>query len=352
MLKNLTNSHLDRQNILNNPFAVEAILEQTKLKSIVFDDQIWFTTEQVANYFEVTTRTIQNYLENYEQELRQNGYKIFTGKELEIAKSVFGNETDFTTKTTVLGMFNFRSFLNLGMLLTNSEKAKQLRSLVLDIVIGVMNQKYGQNRKFINQNDALYPFAISQYQNYHQKLNDSLRDCVEMGNTKYIYFNDKIYKFLFLEKYKEYKILLDLKSKEKPINTHYSEVITTISTFETAFAEEIREKSQGLNRKINKTEAETIFDKLIRKQLWQPLLHFSREIIASRDLGFRNILHPNLGDQIKPISAEEYQRFISQASLQNPLTEAENQQITENQTQDLFEQIEQDKNIYKRLKNK
>ena len=86
--------------------------------------------------------------------------------------------------------------------------------------------------------------------------------------------------------------------------------------------------------------------------MWQPLLHFSREIIASRDLGFRNILHPNLGDQIKPISAEEYQRFISQASLQNPLTEAENQQITENQTQDLFEQIEQDKNIYKRLKNK
>ena len=39
------------------------------------------------------------------------------------------------SKAPQLGVFNFRAFLNLGMLLTESEKAKALRSVVLDIVI-------------------------------------------------------------------------------------------------------------------------------------------------------------------------------------------------------------------------
>ena len=71
-----------------------------------------------------------------------------------------------------------------------------------------------------------------------------------MGNNKYPYFNDRIYQFLFLEKYKEYKSLLELKSTEKPISTHYSEVITTISTFEIDFAQEIREKSIKKNQNL------------------------------------------------------------------------------------------------------
>lgn len=44
--------------------------------------------------------------------------------------------------------------------------------------------------------------------------------------------------------------------------------------------------------------------------MWQPLLNFAREIIASRDLWFRNILHPNLVDNIRELSTEEYQKFI------------------------------------------
>ena len=42
-----------------------------------------------------------------------------------------------------LSIFDFRSFLNIGMLLTTSEKAKQVRSLMLDIVIAIINEKTG-----------------------------------------------------------------------------------------------------------------------------------------------------------------------------------------------------------------
>ena len=45
-----------------------------------------------------------------------------------------------------LGIFNFRALLNIGMLLTESEKAKVLRSKILDIVIDNLNQIQGKDR--------------------------------------------------------------------------------------------------------------------------------------------------------------------------------------------------------------
>ena len=60
-----------------------------------------------------------------------NGYRVLQGETLKEFKSALGKEIDFPTKTTVLGVFDFRSFLNLGMLLTTSEKAKEVRSHIL-----------------------------------------------------------------------------------------------------------------------------------------------------------------------------------------------------------------------------
>ena len=54
------------------------------------------------------------------------------------------------TKAPQLGVFNFKSFLNLGMLLSESENAKKLRSLLLDVMIDVLNQKIGGSTKYIN----------------------------------------------------------------------------------------------------------------------------------------------------------------------------------------------------------
>ena len=59
----------------------------------------------------------------------------------------FGHEKDIATKTTQIGQFDFRSFLNIGMLLTTSEKAKQVRSLMLDIVISVNNEDNSESIK-------------------------------------------------------------------------------------------------------------------------------------------------------------------------------------------------------------
>ncbi len=104
MAKDLTVSSIDRQNILNNPFALEEIGKATHIKCAIFENKAILLTEQVAAFFEVTPRTIENYLAKYEDELSKNGYEILRGKRLNslklVLKDQFGTEADFVTKTT------------------------------------------------------------------------------------------------------------------------------------------------------------------------------------------------------------------------------------------------------------
>ena len=127
MSKDLTNSAVDRQNILNNPYALAEIEKAAGIRDIPFEGKTVVLKEQVAAFLEVTVRTVDNYLEKYGQELRQNGYELLRGKRLQECKlaiqTMFGHEADFVTKTTVLGVFGFRAFLNLAMLMAESERA-------------------------------------------------------------------------------------------------------------------------------------------------------------------------------------------------------------------------------------
>ena len=59
MKKDLTSSQIDRKNILNNSFAVEEIQKQYKLKGIDYKGTIYFTTQQIADFFKVDIRTIR-----------------------------------------------------------------------------------------------------------------------------------------------------------------------------------------------------------------------------------------------------------------------------------------------------
>lgn len=147
MVKDLTVSAIDRQNILNNPYALEEIQKATHIEYFVFENKAVLLKEQIASFFEVTPRTIDNYIAKFEVELSKNGYEVLRGKRLKIFKLALteksGNETDFVTKTTALGVFDFRAFLNLGMLMAESERAGLLRKAILDIVIDTLNRKTG-----------------------------------------------------------------------------------------------------------------------------------------------------------------------------------------------------------------
>ena len=155
-MKDLTISNIERQNVLNNRFAVSKVQEHLDIEGMLFEEEYRFTKKMVADFYEVEERTIERYLEKHSDELSANGYILCKGKHLKELKLQFAPVINVGSKTTQLGLFNFRSFLDMGMLLTESEKAKKVRSLILDFVITTINEKTGGGTKYINRRDVHY----------------------------------------------------------------------------------------------------------------------------------------------------------------------------------------------------
>jgi hypothetical protein len=191
-MTDLTNSTIQWQNILNNKYALQRIQEYVGIEGMLFEGEYRFTKEMLMSFFNIDISTVNRYLALYEDELKHNGYILSRGKQLKEFKLQFGHLMNKTTKTTSLGLFNFRSFLNLAMLLKESETAQLLRSKMLDIVIDTINQRTGGGTKFINRRDANYLPAAIQESKYRKDFTTALSSFVKMGNYKYAYFTDRI----------------------------------------------------------------------------------------------------------------------------------------------------------------
>lgn len=124
------------------------VLEQ--VKDILTIDKIDLITIQMcANYFEVDKNVLEVLISRNREELEENGLKVYKRKEfrelvsnlhdvsLEISKykdslKLMDMTLDITNRGITL--LNKRTLLNIGMLLRDSEIAKELRRRLLDIV--------------------------------------------------------------------------------------------------------------------------------------------------------------------------------------------------------------------------
>jgi hypothetical protein len=338
MGKDLTNSAVDRQNILNNPYALAEIEKAAGIQGIPFEGKTVVLKEQVAAFFEVTPRTIDNYIEKCGEELRQNGYEVLRGNRLKILKlSLEGtsdHERSFVTKTTALGVFDFRSFLNLAMLVSESERAKLLRQAILDIVIDTINSRTGGGTKYINQRDEEFLHSAFVEENYRKQFTDALRDCVAMGNFKYAIYTDKIYMSIFREKAQEYRKILRLEQKDCVRSTFYSEVLDLIAAYECGFGDMLQQETKTKEHKLSFREVDALFKCFEMQAHWKPLIEKARMKMASRDLAFRDALHRQLKDYVAPVQREDYERFLGEKS------------------KELSERLEEAKDVMKRLKER
>ena len=315
-MNDLTVSNIERQNVLNNQYAVARIQDNLGVTGMFFDEEYLFTKKMVADFYEVDVSTIDRYLLQYPDELKQNGYFLCKGKKLKEFKLQFAHVINEASKTTQLGLFNFRAFLNLGMLLTESEKAKQVRSLILDIVIATLNERAGGGTKYINRRDANYlPTALKEV-NYRKQLTSALRAYVDGHETNmYSQVTNAIYKAVFRENAKEYREILRLDSKDNVRHTLYSEVLLVIASFENGVGAAIREKAKALGRKLTVSEVEELILALADAPMQKPYLDDARTKMASRDLSFRDAYHGNIEEYLRAVSPEEYERFIGDRSL-------------------------------------
>ena len=315
-MKDLTVSDIERQNVLNNRFAIDEIQKHLEITGMLFEGEYRFTKKMVAEYYGVEERTIERYLTKYSDELSANGYVLCKGKSLKNLKLQFAPVINVGSKTTQIGLFNFRAFLNLGMLLTESEKAKSLRSMILDFVIATIHEKTGGGTKFINRRDINYiPVAITE-ENYRKNLTSAISQYVEGHQTyKYAQVSDLIYQAVFKENAKEYRKILRLDSKDNVRHTLYAEVLLVISSFENGVGAAIREKAQIKNAPITLEEVEEIVVQLSESPMQQPYLADARSKMASRDLSFRDAYHENIAEYLRAVTPDEFERFIGDQSI-------------------------------------
>ena len=314
-MSDFTTAQLQRQNILNNRYALQAAEQHLQLGGVVFQGQTVFTKQQVMALFEVSDATVERYISNHGEELKANGYQLLKGKNLKEFKDLVDvsliNEGN---KAPLLGVFSFRAVLNLAMLLTESERAKAVRSRLLDIVMDVLAERTGGHTKYINQRDEHYLMASLQDESYRKQFTDALDHFVVEHKWKYVRFTNLIYQCIFRENATEYRKVLKLAAKENIRETMYSEVLTLIASFEAGIAHELELEFKRLERKLSMQEVEALFGRFESHPLFKPLILDARTKMASRDLGFRDALHHKLEAYIQSVPEADFDRFLGKTS--------------------------------------
>jgi len=114
------------------------------------------TTEQLADYYDVPVETIKTVLLRNRDEFESDGLHEIKGKDLKALRSQGSFNLNLSEKTVRLNIWTPRAALRLGMLLRDSEIAKQVRTLLLDLVELVPKQNDRlRELELINENMRL-----------------------------------------------------------------------------------------------------------------------------------------------------------------------------------------------------
>ncbi|MCK5061801.1 antA/AntB antirepressor family protein [Candidatus Parcubacteria bacterium] len=162
--------------------------------------------------------------------------------------------------------------------------------------------------KIINQLASEFAETREETKDYRKDFTDCINNFVAVKN--YGTYTDMLYDFLFLERAKEYRKLLNLAKKDFTRNYMYEEILLTIGAFETGLAGEIEKESKKLGRKLTKSEFANEFDKFASQKNWLVYQKRARRIMATYDKELRDIKHPKLIDYKKEFSQEDIKKLV------------------------------------------
>lgn len=110
------------------------ILNKVKALTTLPDD-MHVTVEMAADYYEVGVKAIKSITLRHRDELESDGLKVLKGYEFEnfVSFSLKPANIEVSPKTRSLTLIPRRALLRIGMLLRDSEVAKQVRSYLLNV---------------------------------------------------------------------------------------------------------------------------------------------------------------------------------------------------------------------------
>lgn len=123
--RTLRDAHAQRVDVLDRARALSTL------------DGIHVTVEVAAAYFGVERKAIEWHVRNNRDELESDGMHVVSGADLAIFRAEFAAESDsvasISAKARALILLPKRAVLRLAMLLRDSERAKQIRTYLLDV---------------------------------------------------------------------------------------------------------------------------------------------------------------------------------------------------------------------------
>lgn len=170
-----------------------------KIKALVLlPNTDFMTTKAVAEYFEVTQEVIRDNIRRSREELESNGMKEFSYNEI---KSLIGSEKISRPKIKQLGIntaratnvFSKRAVLNIGMLLRDSEIAKELRNNILNTyqaapdeikLSPIEREKELALGVLFNESDEDRVLAFSRYKDFKDQHINQLEHVIEKQEPK------------------------------------------------------------------------------------------------------------------------------------------------------------------------
>lgn len=193
----------------------------------------------------------------------------------------------------------------------NSEIGKKVRKYFIRVESDFKKvmQIATQDPKFINQLAAQFLETREETKEYRRDFTDSVKNFIEAKN--YGTYTDMLYDFLFMEKAKEYRKLLNLVKKDFTRNTMYEEILLIIGAFETGLAGEVEKEFKKLSRMLTKDEFRKVFKEFSAQKNWLVYQKRARNIMATYDEELRDIKHPKLVDYRREFSQEDIQKLLS-----------------------------------------
>jgi len=122
-----------RDNQLSATSNQEADNILNKVKQIFFavwEGSGWLTLKQVAEFYEVSEDAVDANLKRHRDEFDLDGVKLVRGEELEFVRDIMS----LTNKTRSANLFPPRAVMRMGFILRDSEIAKQVRNIALDMI--------------------------------------------------------------------------------------------------------------------------------------------------------------------------------------------------------------------------
>ena len=194
------------------------------------------TLEEVAKYYEVTKEAILNINRRNEDELLQDGYKVYSKEDIknlltndwlvktkrggfDVIRANSGNdEIIFSGSNKGVGLFTTRSVLRLGMLLQGSGVAEEVRTQILNVMEKVDNDTKAEelNKEMKMYMDIMFAksdldraVAINELQKYQERYKEQAEKYIKVYESDSLYTVTEIAKDLGMNARKLNKILHD-----------------------------------------------------------------------------------------------------------------------------------------------